>query len=95
MINAARYYPNLRVVVACRTCDLDNDSRLKVLEKDAIAVAVRLKPLDWTTVAIRRTRDALLGGKSPARPDRTGADRTLADEERLPADRGPQVQLSR
>lgn len=49
MIAAARFYPGLRLVVACRSYDLDNDSRLKGLEKERTAAAVRLKPLDWAT----------------------------------------------
>lgn len=49
MIDAASYFRRLRVVLACRSYDLDNDSRLKALEKDAKAVAIRMKPLDWTT----------------------------------------------
>jgi hypothetical protein len=47
MLHAASYFPHFRVVIACRSYDLDNDSRLKALESDAKAVAVRLKPLDW------------------------------------------------
>jgi len=47
MIKAVRFYQNLRLVVACRTYDLENDGRLKDLENDDAAVAVRLRPLDW------------------------------------------------
>jgi hypothetical protein len=49
MIRSARYFPRLRVVIACRTYDLDNDARLKELETGPRATAVRLKPLDWTS----------------------------------------------
>ena len=49
MIREARYFPRLRVVIACRRYDLDNDSRLKELETAPQAMAVRLKPLDWSS----------------------------------------------
>lgn len=58
MILAARYFPRLRVVIACRRYDLDNDSLLKELETRPRAIAVRLKPLDWTS-AVQPVLDKL------------------------------------
>ena len=49
MTREARYFPGLRVVIACRRYDLDNDSRLKELETGPQAMAVRLKPLHWAS----------------------------------------------
>src|ERR1700686_4184363 len=45
------------------------------------------------TIARRRTRDAASAGKDLARAHASTTDRRVADEERFPAGRRPQVQL--
>lgn len=47
MIGQSALFPEMRVVAACRSYDLDGDSRLEALSKSQRATTVRLKPLDW------------------------------------------------
>ncbi|WP_155499085.1 hypothetical protein [Pseudomonas brassicacearum] len=47
LIRSANFYPQMIVVIACRAYDLDNDSRLVRLVKDASAKDIRITPLDW------------------------------------------------
>jgi len=47
MVNQAEHFPNMRVVVACRSYDLDGDSRLEMLSEALQVSSIRLNPLDW------------------------------------------------
>ncbi|SFU14132.1 ATP-binding protein [Mesorhizobium sp. YR577] len=47
MVNQAAHFPNMRVVAACRSYDLDGDSRLEMLSKAAQVTSITLNPLDW------------------------------------------------
>lgn len=47
LVRAADLYPGMKVVLACRTYDLDNDSRLTSLASSIRSRAVRLLPVDW------------------------------------------------
>jgi len=47
MVEEARFYPGMRLVLAARRYDLDHDSRLQDLEGSPGAVAVPLTALDW------------------------------------------------
>jgi hypothetical protein len=47
MIDDSRFFPHMRVVVACRSYDLEHDSRLKQLAGSPYTQSVTLKPLDW------------------------------------------------
>ncbi|MDP3749708.1 MAG: hypothetical protein Q8Q88_21975 [Phenylobacterium sp.] len=47
MLRDTAIYPELRVIVACRVYDLDNDTRLKQLGLQDGVATIRLGPLDW------------------------------------------------
>ncbi|MER8977915.1 hypothetical protein [Mesorhizobium sp. M0870] len=47
MIGDSHFFPHMRVVVACRSYDLEHDSRLKQLAGSPYTQSVTLKPLDW------------------------------------------------
>lgn len=47
MIKDSHHFPFMRVVVACRTYDLEHDSHLKQLAESPYTHSVTLKPLDW------------------------------------------------
>lgn len=48
-IRFARFSRNIRIIAACRTYDLSNDSALRELEKDVRVKRIEVKPLDWAT----------------------------------------------
>jgi hypothetical protein len=48
MIDQTAHFASMRVVAACRSYDLDGDTRLEALSKALRATSVRLKPFDWT-----------------------------------------------
>jgi hypothetical protein len=58
MISDSHFFPYMRVVVACRTYDLEHDSRLKQLAGSPYTQSVTLKPLNWE-VAIQPVLDRL------------------------------------
>ncbi len=45
-------YPNLRVVVVCRSFDLEDDPRIKAWEKQSKATKLKVGPLDDATVDV-------------------------------------------
>ena len=47
MVRQSHLFPHMRVVAACRSYDLDRDTRLEQLGKDRLVHSLRLKPLDW------------------------------------------------
>ncbi len=47
MIADSQFFPKMRVVVACRSYDLQHDSRLRGLATSPSTHAVTLEPLDW------------------------------------------------
>ena len=47
MIDQSEYFPNMRVVAACRSYDLDRDTRLGDLCKALRVNSLRLEPLNW------------------------------------------------
>jgi hypothetical protein len=47
MIADSRFFPRMRVVVACRSYDLQHDSRLRGLATSPSVQAMTLEPLDW------------------------------------------------
>jgi hypothetical protein len=47
LIAQSDLFPRLRVVLACRSFDLENDSRLKPITTSERAVSIVLKPFDW------------------------------------------------
>jgi hypothetical protein len=47
MIRDSHVFPHMRVIVACRSYDLEHDSRLKQLAGSPYTQSVTLKPLDW------------------------------------------------
>lgn len=47
MIDQSHHFPHMRVVAACRSYDLDRDTRLGELSKGTLVTSVTLKPLDW------------------------------------------------
>ncbi len=47
MIADSGFYPKMKVVIACRSYDLEHDSRLKQFISSPYAQTVTLKPLDW------------------------------------------------
>jgi hypothetical protein len=47
MIEQCSFFPDMRVVAACRSYDLDSDTRLKMLTEAKRVTAFRLKPLEW------------------------------------------------
>ncbi|BAF88134.1 hypothetical protein AZC_2136 [Azorhizobium caulinodans ORS 571] len=49
MISDSHFYPNMRVVVACRSYDIGHDGRLKQLADSPFTRTVELKPLNWGT----------------------------------------------
>lgn len=50
MIESSSLYPGLRLVLACRTYDLERDSRLRPLAEGPRRTGVTLPPLDWATL---------------------------------------------
>ena len=50
IITDSHYFPHMRVVVACRTYDLEHDSRLKQLAQSPYTHSMTLKPLEWDAV---------------------------------------------
>ncbi|MDZ4185309.1 MAG: AAA family ATPase [Desulfuromonadales bacterium] len=48
-IRFAKFSRNIRIIAACRTYDLSNDSALRELEKDVRVKRIEVKPLDWVT----------------------------------------------
>jgi hypothetical protein len=63
MINDSHFFPHMRVVVACRSYDLEHDSRLKQLAGSPYTQSITLKPLDWD-VAVQPVLNRLaLGGR--------------------------------
>lgn len=48
-IRFTRFSRNIRIIAACRTYDLSNDSALRELEKDVRVKRIDVKPLDWAT----------------------------------------------
>ena len=47
MVDAACLYPEMKVVLACRTFDLDNDYNLRRLSKAETSTTLKLSQLDW------------------------------------------------
>lgn len=47
MIDQTAFFPRMRVVAACRSYDLEGDTRLVALSKAMRASALRLEPLHW------------------------------------------------
>lgn len=47
MIDQTAFFPRMRVVAACRSYDLDGDTRLVSLSKAMRVTALRLEPLPW------------------------------------------------
>lgn len=47
LIAQSDLFPRLRVVLACRSFDLENDSRLKPVAASERALSIVLKPFDW------------------------------------------------
>lgn len=47
MIDQSQYFQRMRVVIACRSYDLDRDTRLEQLSKTSQVSLLRLQPLDW------------------------------------------------
>jgi hypothetical protein len=47
MIDQTALFPRMRVVAACRSYDLDGDTRLVTLSKAMRVMALRLEPLHW------------------------------------------------
>lgn len=47
LMRSAKFYPEMKVVLACRTYDLENDGRLTQLIKEDLAQAIHIAPLDW------------------------------------------------
>jgi hypothetical protein len=47
MIDQTALFPRMRVVAACRSYDLDSDTRLVTLSKAMRVTALRLEPLHW------------------------------------------------
>lgn len=47
MVDQGAYFPHMRVIAACRSYDLDRDTRLASLTKSLRVTAVKLRPLDW------------------------------------------------
>jgi hypothetical protein len=47
MIDQTAFFPSMRVVAACRSYDLDGDTRLVSLSKAMRVTALRLEPLHW------------------------------------------------
>ena len=63
MINDRHFFPHMRVIVACRSYDLEHDSRLKQLAGSPYTQSITLKPLDWD-VAVQPVLNRLaLGGR--------------------------------
>lgn len=52
LVQSTRFYPEMKVVLACRTYDLENDGRLTRLVRDNLAHAVRITPLDWESAVV-------------------------------------------
>lgn len=48
MVRQSHLFPHMRVVAACRSYDLDRDTRLEQLGKARLVHSLRLKPLDWS-----------------------------------------------
>lgn len=69
MIADSEFYPKMKVIIACRSYDLEHDSRLKQFISSPYTQTVTLKPLDWE-----------VGVKSVLRPLGL-ADRTFTDRE--------------
>jgi hypothetical protein len=64
MIGDSHFFPHMRVVVACRTYDLEHDSHLKQLAESPYTHSVTLKPLDWD-VAVQPVLNRLdFGGRN-------------------------------
>lgn len=49
LLRYARFSKNVRIIAACRTYDLTNDSALLQLEKDQKVNRIEIKALDWST----------------------------------------------
>ena len=47
MVKQSHLFPGMRVVAACRSYDLDRDTRLQELGKARLVHSLKLKPLDW------------------------------------------------
>lgn len=47
MLKTAEFYGGMKVVLACRTYDLDHDANLKRLGENARSKTIRLAPLSW------------------------------------------------
>lgn len=63
MISDGQFFPHMRIAIACRSYDLEHDSRLKSLILLPHTQAVTLKPLDWDG-AVHPVLDRLgLGGR--------------------------------
>ncbi len=50
MIEECSRFPQMRVVAACRSYDLDRDTRLTDMSKAKRVTTVQLKPMDWETI---------------------------------------------
>jgi len=48
LIEEAQEYGGLKIIIACRTYDLENDSRFRSLSKDLKTQKIQLPHLDWT-----------------------------------------------
>jgi len=65
LISESRFFPRMRVVVACRSYDLNHDSRLKGLVAAPDTTLVTLEPLNWTgqlvvTLGMRKSPGGIL-----------------------------------
>jgi hypothetical protein len=47
MLGEKHFYPNMKAVIACRSYDLERDSRLKPLSENVRTASITLRPLGW------------------------------------------------
>jgi hypothetical protein len=52
LVQSTKFYPEMKVVLACRTYDLENDARLTRLVRENLAHAVHITQLDWEVSVI-------------------------------------------
>ncbi|QEX16629.1 hypothetical protein FRZ44_19240 [Hypericibacter terrae] len=47
MLGDSHFYPKMKVVIACRSYDLERDSRLKPLSENILTRSITMRPLSW------------------------------------------------
>ncbi|WP_156938152.1 hypothetical protein [Mesorhizobium sp. WSM3626] len=52
ILGESHFYPRMKVVIACRSYDLERDSRLKPLSENIVTRSITLRPLSWDDAVV-------------------------------------------